>query len=207
MSPQHGHIKEHSRGPIYSKLYFGVSTSPFRLILAKCDKRQKRHKEDWVEQKVVFELWGLQCEHLLSLSHLLLTDISPKAERFGALASGSFGVMVEYNDIRTLVFGLKNSLSVVGTWRHFPVIMLYALQRREKKRERCPLFKSKVCGCGGVSHLTSSTLMKPNQQDQHRAGITSSYSNLNKKKRERKKFGLQLILPSFSWYLSKCWRL
>lgn len=38
------------------------------------------------------------------------------------LAGGCFGVMVEYNDIRTLVWGLKNNLSVVGSWRHVPVI-------------------------------------------------------------------------------------
>lgn len=33
-----------------------------------------------------------------------------------------FGVLVEYNDIRTLVLDLKNNSSVVGTWRRFPVI-------------------------------------------------------------------------------------
>lgn len=64
-------------------------------------------------------------KEVCSASALVLYQLSwwltfPARSR--VLAGGCFGVMVEYNDIRTLVWGLKNNLSVVGSWRRVPVI-------------------------------------------------------------------------------------
>lgn len=61
--------------------------------------------------------------------------------------------------------------------------MLHALQCGEKGKEMPTVEKAK-CVVVVLSHLTSTALMKPKQQDQHGAGKNSSYS-----RREKKVFG------------------
>lgn len=101
---------------------------PETVIYSSCDTDLIYNEHIWV---VVGSNWSVNLKSvatteggLFSVSPCPLTAVwwltFPARSR--VLPGGCFGVMVEYNDIRTLVWGLKNNLSVVGSWRHVPVI-------------------------------------------------------------------------------------
>lgn len=95
--------------------------------------------------------------------------------------------------------------------------MCSAAQGERVESDAC-CSESKVCGRGVVSHLTSTTLMKPKQRGRRGAGKNCSYSLLGEvlgKRNERKSWPpvntpqfplmfVQMLTPINRWHITFC---